>query len=168
MEVDKYNLEGGIRAMRQAALWLTQWADDLEKADRAGRLVNAAGPPDRLEVDASSDSEPAPATEPKTAAATASEPKPAAAASEPNIAPAQVTSSAQAAEPAPPSFDRIMEVMTALCAAELSNQVHSLILSYGASCLSEVPKEKYGDLLAAAYRLAEEGKVAMPAGDGNG
>ena len=36
MEVDKYNLEGGIRAMRQAALWLTQWADDLEKADRAG------------------------------------------------------------------------------------------------------------------------------------
>ncbi len=141
MEVDKYNLEGGIRAMRQAALWLTQWADDLEKADRAGRLVNAA---------------------------TASEPKPAAAASEPNIAPAQVTSSAQAAEPAPPSFDRIMQVMTALCAAELSNQVHSLILSYGASCLSEVPKEKYGDLLAAAYRLAEEGKVAIPAGDGNG
>ena len=118
MEVDKYNLEGGIRAMRQAALWLTQWADDLEKADRAGGHANAAGPPDRLEVDA--------------------------------------------------SFDRIMQVMTALCAAELSNQVHSLILSYGASCLSEVPKEKYGDLLAAAYRLAEEGKVALPAGDGNG
>ena len=58
--------------------------------------------------------------------------------------------------------------MSRLCAAGLSPQVHELIVSYGAVCLSEVPKEKYGELLAAGYRLAAEGKVDLTTGDADG
>ena len=41
--------------------------------------------------------------------------------------------------------------------------VHELIVSYGAVCFSEVPKEKCGELLAAGYRLAAEGTVDLSA-----
>ena len=190
MEVDKYDLDGGIRAMRYVVQLLTTWADDLEASARSGKFVYAAGPPAKQVPPAEPvpGSYPAPdAPEAAAAAAPASASVPVsaadavpAAASVADAVPAPATEAvptapevpapAPAPSPpsAPPTYDEVLSVMSRLCAAGLSPQVHELIVSSGAVCLSEVPKEKYGELLAAGYRLAAEGKVDLTAGDGGG
>ncbi len=186
MEVDKYDLDGGIRAMRLVVQLLTTWADDLEASVRSGKFVYAAGPPAKQmpPADPVPGSYPAPdAPEAAVAPASASVPVSAADAvpapsSDAALVPATETVPAALEAPAPapapspppepPTYDEVLSVMSRLCAAGLSPQVHELIVSYGAVCLSEVPKEKYGELLAAGYRLAAEGKVDLTTGDADG
>ena len=190
MEVDKYDLDGGIRAMRLVVQLLTTWADDLEASARSGKFVYTAGPPAKQvppaepvpgsypapdAPDAATAAAPASASVPVSAADAA--PAPSADAAQVPAPPPEAVPAAPEAPapepapsppPAPPTYDEVLSVMSRLCAAGLSPQVHELIVSYGAVCLSEVPKEKYGELLAAGYRLAAEGKVDLTTGDADG
>ena len=147
MEVNKYDLEGGIRAMRLVVQMLTIWADDLEASGKAGHrnggddqpFVSGMTPERRATLENEMDAALAVPAAPDTPAAPAE----------------------------PVKFEQVQQAMTILCATNLRPRVEALVLSYGV-CLSVIPKEKYGELMAAAEEMAREAGIDLSGGDEHG
>ena len=56
-----------------------------------------------------------------------------------------------------PTLAEVITFLTDVCAAGYSGQVKKLLASYGADIVSEVPEEKFGELMAKARELGEAG-----------
>ena len=125
---EKKNLAAGIREMRSVAIRLTQWADDLEKYASEGTPSDAS----RHLSAASTENPPLAVVEASPLKGTAD------------------------SEPAP-TLAEVITFLTDVCAAGYSGQVKKLLASYGADIVSEVPEEKFGELMAKARELGEAG-----------
>lgn len=148
---EKKNLAAGIREMRSVAIRLTQWADDLEKyasegtPSDASRHLSAASigatvhRTDRLFQLTS-----APTRIPPPAVVEASPLK------------GEACSGTASTEPAP-TLTEVITFLPDVCAAGYSGQVKKLLASFGADIVSEVPEEKFGELMAKARELGEAG-----------
>ena len=122
------SLRAGVAEMRSVAQRLNKWADDLEASFR-----NPEAPEKKVET-----GESVSVPRKKKAADTAG--------SEPAAA-------KEAGKTL--TLPEIRAILAEKCAAGFATQVKSLIESYGASTLKEVPSEKYGELLEAVKGLGD-------------
>ncbi len=58
--------------------------------------------------------------------------------------------------------------MTELCKAGLSLQVHAMIMSFGGMKVSDIPSEKYPEVMKAVVEMAASAGVELPKGEGDG
>ena len=124
--LDKKDLRGAAMLFRDLAQLLTEWADDLERSFQGKRTDEEEG--------SGSGSDSAPGKR-----------KPAGYASK--------ESAADEAEGKTFTLPEVRAILAEKCAAGFGTQVKSLIESYGAYSLREVPAERYGELLEAVKEL---------------
>lgn len=155
MKMDKFDFGSGVQAMRTVAGLLLTWAEDLEKSGSLPGTVSV--PPGQGEDPAETD---------RIAAEDAGE----VSGEETTVNP----ESAEAADlapdpepPAPPTFRRVLFVLTQLCGAGLSPQVQGLINSFGGQKLSDLAPALYGALEAAGLQMAENASISIREGEGD-
>ncbi len=142
--VDKKDLRNGVAVMRLVAQLLSEWADDMERAQGAGRKKKTAGPiPAAEEV-------PVPALVPEKAVAETED--------------SPVASSAPAM---PLDSAHVLALLTEKCAAGFGMQVQALINSFGAGKFSELDPGHYAELVSAVGALGVEGEALTTASGGN-
>ncbi len=143
---EKKNLAAGIREMRSVAKRLMQWADDLEKYASEGTPSDAS-----RHLSAASIGATVHRTDRLFQLTSASTENPPLA-----VVEASPLKGTAESEPAP-TLAEVITFLTDVCAAGYSGQVKKLLASYGADIVSEVPEEKFGELMAKARELGEAG-----------
>lgn len=128
---DKKDLRNGVAVMRLVAQLLSEWADDMERAQEAGMKKKMAG------------------TVPAAEEVPVSAPAPEEAAAETEDSPV-----APAAPMVPPDSAHVLALLTEKCAAGFGTQVQALINSFGAGKFSDLDPGRYAELVSAVRTLA--------------